>query len=181
MKDNMFNNNMFNKIWIVFALVLFLVVGSRDVKNTKEKLTPEQIMEQLIVEAIENSAEGNNIINSNHSKNNDPQHIIKSISVVEGNLYICLEANKNLPKDLILPEILTTSVNIFRNAFAHELDSAEIIWELPLGGPQDNVHKEPVVMVNMTAEKAKSINWDNLTFEKLPKVADYFWQHPSFN
>lgn len=172
--------NMLNKCWILFALILFFLVGAIQNNSNAEKFTLEQTIERSIVAALEDTA---TVSNNAHPNEKNIRQIIKTLSVKEGNLSVHLVTNNNLTnntKNLILTKILADSTGIFREGFAHGLKSANILWDSLLTDPGGNVHNETVLIVTLTGVKNGDIDWSALPPENLPKVADHFWQHAFF-
>jgi len=170
-----------NKVWILFALILFVVIGAAQSNGTAKKFTAEQTMEHSIIETLKNDTATDSSV-APDKKNT--RKTIKTLSVMEGNLSLHITTNNSLTdltKHSLLAEILTNSTNIFQEVFSHELKSANILWDLPLIDSFGDEHDETVLVVTLTEGKAKNINWNNLSSENLPKVADHFWQHAFFN
>ncbi|WP_085521469.1 hypothetical protein [Tuberibacillus sp. Marseille-P3662] len=55
----------------------------------------------------------------------------------------------------------------------------KIVWYLLLQDQKGNESDNQVIRMMFTRKNSKSINWDNVLNEDIPKVADSYWEHPA--
>lgn len=63
----------------------------------------------------------------------------------------------------------------------HDVQSIQIMAEATLQNIRGNRYHTPVLRIEFTRRNADTINWQNVLGENLPRIADSFWQDPSFD
>jgi hypothetical protein len=53
--------------------------------------------------------------------------------------------------------------------------------EATLQNIRGNQYHAPVLRIEFTRRNADTINWENVLEKNLPRIADSFWQDPSFD
>ena len=120
---------------------------------------------------------------TNHSEANLKKRLTEWHLEGDGTLYATLIANDNLTSNMILRGMHIDSKDIFEKMFNKfsAVETVCLIWTFPLVDVKGNIKLGNVVLIDMTRENAKSINWANFLTDNLPVVADSYWQHPTFN
>ena len=62
-----------------------------------------------------------------------------------------------------------------------DLGEIDITFQTDLTDAYGNSEIGTVLEVVFTAETLAKINYDNVLHENVPAIADYYWEHPSFN
>jgi len=78
---------------------------------------------------------------------------------------------------------IRSSATFFETVFSESenFETVLVIWNAELHDLKGNVSVGTVMEIELTAENAKSINWDNFSAKNLPDIADGFWEIPPKN
>jgi len=113
------------------------------------------------------------------NSNIEGQKRVRSVEVSEQSVFIDITADDNFTKSTVKSDILDKSTQIFKRVFNERQDVPKLFlsWNLPLNDVQGNTSMDPVIVISLTAEDAKKINWDNFTYSNLPAAASSYTEH----
>ena len=116
-------------------------------------------------------------------RNNNDKLVFRQIVGTEGLYTIELNASDNLTTKLFKASMLGDSIDIYKKAFADrpDLRGLKVDWYTTLVDQKGNESEGSVLWVIIKNENAKTINWDNVLTDNLPKIADGYWEHPLFS
>lgn len=107
---------------------------------------------------------------------------IRSIEYDPKSIFIELMADDGISKSSIKSESLQRSTAMLKQIFKDRTDVPKVFisWAMPLQDAKGNESTVGVINISLSAEKAKTINWDTFTYSNLPKVADSYTEHQIF-
>ncbi|WP_033827757.1 hypothetical protein [Bacillus andreraoultii] len=171
--------------WLIVLMLLivvpFLLLGC---SNSNYSNNPDDTE----IKTISSEEDLKNIIHSvvREKTNNDNQERIISLSIQEDG-----ESgdsnNKIITANLLADsssfgntkfKILMNSAKISEKIFKDEQVSQFILlWDLPLVDAYGNVDNALVARIVLSKDTANLINWENLNYERLPEIADEYFEH----
>ncbi|EJS04904.1 hypothetical protein [Bacillus mycoides] len=76
----------------------------------------------------------------------------------------------------------TDTVSILKD-LSNEKNISEItfFYKYPLIDAYGNEKKDTVMKINLNRDTLDKINFDNFSYDNLPKISNQYWEHPTFN
>jgi hypothetical protein len=102
-------------------------------------------------------------------------------SISSGVVVITREMKENLTPGMMLNGARIDSIDIFENLFKDSrVQKVTVISTVELVDQYGQTSRGKGTEYTITRETANKVNWDNLLFENLDKIADGYYIHPTF-
>lgn len=102
-------------------------------------------------------------------------------SISSGVVVITREMKENLTPGMMLNGARIDSIDIFENLFKdNRVQKVTVISTVELVDQYGQTSRGKGTEYTITRETANKVNWDNLLFENLDKIADGYYIHPTF-
>lgn len=128
------------------------------------------------------------------AKKNDPVEVAKKVAAKKfdsvqvtfneqtGHILVTAAGRDNLTQNMIHDGMMigiTDSLKGIKDVKAIKDASFNITF--PMVDKFGNESESIVMKASLSADTRIKINWENFTFSNLPKIADSYWEHPSFS
>ncbi|MGH0945480.1 hypothetical protein ACQVTS_31460 [Bacillus mycoides] len=92
---------------------------------------------------------------------------------------ITAEGKENVSKNYTKKGMWTDTVSILKD-LSNEKNISEItfFYKYPLIDAYGNEKKDTVMKINLNRDTLDKINFDNFSYDNLPKISNQYWEHP---